>query len=62
MLDFDKMADNDLGSALDGSSGTAQKSEGMTINTFLASMATALIVFGVELILFLLLKGKLTRI
>lgn len=56
------MPDVDFGRALDGSSGTAQRSQGMTINTFLASLATALIVFGVELLLFLLLKGKLTRI
>ncbi|PKY01335.1 DUF221-domain-containing protein [Aspergillus campestris IBT 28561] len=52
----------DLGSALEEAGHTGQKSAGVSINTFLASLATAIVVFAVEFILFMLLKGKLTRI
>lgn len=53
---------NDLGSALEHAGGKGQAREGITIKTFVASLAAALIIFGVEFFLFLLLKGKLTRI
>ncbi|KAA8650441.1 hypothetical protein EYZ11_000824 [Aspergillus tanneri] len=53
---------NDLEEALKHAGGTGKQSEGISINTFLASLATAIIIFAVEVILFLLLKGKLTRI
>lgn len=52
----------DLGSALEHAGGAGQKSEGIAINTFLASLATAIVIFAVEFLLFLLLKSKLTRI
>ncbi|PKX88197.1 DUF221-domain-containing protein [Aspergillus novofumigatus IBT 16806] len=52
----------DLGLALEHAGGNGQRNEGVTIQTFLASLATAVIVFAVEFLLFLLLKGKLTRI
>ncbi|KAE8383411.1 hypothetical protein BDV26DRAFT_138621 [Aspergillus bertholletiae] len=52
----------DLGSALEHAGGTGQKSAGIPINTFLASLATAIVIFAVEFLLFLLLKSKLTRI
>ncbi|KAL1970181.1 hypothetical protein VTN77DRAFT_6586 [Rasamsonia byssochlamydoides] len=55
-------SNDDLGAALDGSSGTAQRNYGMSLKAFLASLVTAIIVFAVETLLFLLLKGKLTRI
>lgn len=55
------MPDN-LGSALEHAGGTGQKNEGVSISTFLASLATAIIIFAVEFLLFLVLKGKLTRI
>ena len=48
--------------ALNAASGTGQKSAGMSISTFLASLATAIIIFAVEFLLFVVLKGKLTRI
>ncbi|EGE77717.1 DUF221 domain-containing protein [Blastomyces dermatitidis ATCC 18188] len=48
--------------ALDAQSGTGQKTAGMSITTFMASLVTAIIVFAVEVFLFTLLKGKLTRI
>ncbi|KAF7162644.1 hypothetical protein CNMCM5623_007869 [Aspergillus felis] len=53
---------NDLGSALEHAGGNGQRSQGVNIQTFLASLATAVIVFAIEFLLFLLLKGKLTRI
>ncbi|KAH2121159.1 hypothetical protein KXW75_002615 [Aspergillus fumigatus] len=52
----------DLGQALEHAGGNGRRSEGVNIQTFLASLATAVIVFAVEFLLFLLLKGKLTRI
>ncbi|ODH24174.1 hypothetical protein ACO22_05337 [Paracoccidioides brasiliensis] len=51
-----------VAAALDAQSGTGQKTAGMSITTFLASLATAVIIFAVEFLLFILLKGKLTRI
>ena len=52
----------DLGSALEHAGGSGKNKEGISIGTFLASLATAIIVFAVEFLCFLLLKGKLTRI
>lgn len=52
----------DLGSALEHAGGTGKNKEGISIGTFLASLATALVVFAIEFLLFMLLKGKLTRI
>lgn len=51
----------DLGNALDGN-GTGQRSQGISIKTFVASLVTAVIVFAIETLLFLFLKGKLKRI
>ncbi|KKK13428.1 hypothetical protein ARAM_000888 [Aspergillus rambellii] len=51
-----------LGEALEHAGGTGQSKGGISLKTFIASLATALIVFAVEFLLFLLLKGKLTRI
>ncbi|KAL4807278.1 hypothetical protein BDV18DRAFT_115311 [Aspergillus unguis] len=53
---------NDLGSALEHAGGRGQTREGISIKTFIASLAAALIIFAVEFLLFLALKGKLTRI
>lgn len=52
----------DLGTALENAGGTARTSEGVSVKSFLASLATAVIVFALEFLLFLFLKGKLTRI
>ncbi|KAL4867422.1 hypothetical protein BDV12DRAFT_120716 [Aspergillus spectabilis] len=52
----------DLGEALSHAGGTGQAREGISIKTFLASLAAAIIIFAIEFLLFLLLKGKLTRI
>lgn len=51
-----------ISSALDFQNGKAQSTEGTTISTLLASLATAIIFFAVEFLLFLFLKGKLPRI
>ncbi|EZF34642.1 hypothetical protein TMEN_503 [Trichophyton mentagrophytes] len=51
-----------VGDAIDQQSGTGQRSSGISISTFLASLATAIIVFAVEFVIFLILKSKLTRI
>lgn len=51
----------DLETALENA-GTAQTSQGVSARSFAASLSTAVIVFVLEFLLFLLLKGKLTRI
>ncbi|KAJ9213141.1 hypothetical protein DTO166G4_5299 [Paecilomyces variotii] len=56
------MAGGDLGSALNDVSGAGQRKQGISITTFVASLATGIIVFAIEFLLFLFLKGKLTRI
>ena len=52
----------DLEAALENAVGTAQDREGVSVGSFVASLATAVIVFAVEFLLFLFLKGKFTRI
>jgi hypothetical protein len=56
------MNNQDVGDALDSQSGTGQRAAGISISTFVASLAAAIVVFTVEFLLFLALKGKLTRI
>lgn len=51
-----------LEEALEHTGGHGKTPVGVSIKTFVASLATAIIVFVVEFLLFLLLKGKLTRI
>lgn len=51
-----------LEQALEHTGGHGRTAEGVSIQTFVASLATAMIVFAVEFLLFLMLKGKLTRI
>jgi hypothetical protein len=51
-----------LEEALEHTGDHGRTSSGVSIQTFLASLATAIVVFVVEFLLFLLLKGKLTRI
>lgn len=51
-----------LDSALEHAEGRAQNREGISVKTFVASLATALILFAVEFLLFLVLKSKLIRI
>ncbi|KAJ5737161.1 uncharacterized protein N7483_002286 [Penicillium malachiteum] len=53
---------NALVEALDHAGGHGKADQGESLSSFLASLATALIVFGVEFLLFMILKGKLTRI
>ncbi|KAI9838409.1 MAG: hypothetical protein M1838_004615 [Thelocarpon superellum] len=51
-----------LNDALSGSAGKGQSSQGQSVNAFLASLAAGISVFGVEALLFLLIKNKLVRI
>ncbi|KGO75382.1 Protein of unknown function DUF3779, phosphate metabolism [Penicillium italicum] len=51
-----------LEQALEQTGGHGRIAEGVSLSTFLASLATAIVVFVVEFFLFLLLKGKLSRI
>ena len=51
-----------LEQALENAGGHGKSSQGESISTFVASLATAFLVFAVEFLLFMLLKGKLTRI
>lgn len=51
-----------VGDALDAQNGTGQRATGISLSTFIASLAAALAAFAVEFLLFLFLKGKLTRI
>lgn len=51
----------DLGSALEGN-GTGHRSQGISVKTFVASLVTGIVVFALETLLFVFLKGKLKRI
>lgn len=51
-----------LEQALEHAGGHGKASQGESISTFVASLATAIIVFAVEFFLFMFLKSKLTRI
>lgn len=51
-----------LQEALSHTGGQGRSEEGVSLKSFLASLATAIVVFAVEFLLFMLLKGKLTRI
>ncbi|KAI5284459.1 hypothetical protein KEM54_001320, partial [Ascosphaera aggregata] len=53
---------SDVAQALNSQSGTAQRTVGMSVTTFLASMATAMALFGAEFMLFLFLKARFPRI
>ncbi|KAF7718943.1 Rsn1 domain-containing protein [Penicillium ucsense] len=53
---------NSLGDALSHAGGNGKLDQGVSLKSFLASLATATVVFAVEFLLFMLLKSKLTRI
>jgi len=42
--------------------GSAQTQEGVSLQTFLASLSVAAVVFGVEVLLFVLLRKKMKRV
>ena len=42
--------------------GSAQSSQGVTIVAFLTALVTSLVVFGVQMFAFIVLKDKLARI
>jgi len=45
-----------------GGSDKAQTTQGISLQTFFVSLVGGLAVFGIELFLFLLIKGKFSRI
>jgi hypothetical protein len=47
---------------LSGSGAKGDSDQGISVSTFLASLATGAIVFAIEALLFLMLKGNLRRI
>lgn len=47
---------------LSGSGAKGDGDQGISVSTFLASLATGAIVFAIEALLFLMLKGNLRRI
>ncbi|KAJ5543541.1 hypothetical protein N7461_009544 [Penicillium sp. DV-2018c] len=51
-----------LEKALEHTGGHGRTAEGVSIKTFVASLSTAIIVFAVEFLFFLILKNKLSRI
>ncbi len=51
-----------IGGLLDGSAGTATKNQGISVDSFLASLAVSFAIFGVEFGVFLLINRKLKRI
>ncbi|EED23543.1 DUF221 domain protein, putative [Talaromyces stipitatus ATCC 10500] len=53
------MSTNDI---LDGGGATGDEKQGISVSTFVASLATGAIVFAIEALLFLMLKGNLRRI
>ncbi|KAL7270544.1 hypothetical protein RUND412_006744 [Rhizina undulata] len=48
--------------ALTESAGKAQSSEGLSLQSFLASLSVAAVIFGVEVLFFILLRRKLQRV
>jgi len=48
--------------AIGKSGGKGQSEEGMSLESFLASLAVAAAVFGVEVLIFVLLRTKLQRV
>lgn len=48
--------------SLDLDSSKGQEDQGISVSTFLASLATGAVVFALESLLFLALKGNLRRI
>ena len=55
-------AETNINGLLGANDGAAQKSEGVSLQTFVASLAVASLVFGIEVILFVLLRKKLKRV
>jgi hypothetical protein len=42
--------------------GSAQNKQGQTVGTFVASLAGSAVAFGIQILVFYLLKNKFTRI
>lgn len=48
--------------AADAGAGSAQGQQGISVSTFFTSLVAGLAAFGVQIVLFLLIKGYFTRI
>lgn len=59
---FETASPTAIGNVFEQTGGKAQQGAGISLNTFLVSLVGASITFGVQFLLFLLIKGKLSRI
>jgi hypothetical protein len=48
--------------ALNASSNAAQRNQGASLHSFLASLTVSASIFGLEIVLFILLKDRLTQL
>ena len=48
--------------AINATTGSAQSQQGVSLETFLASLSVAAVVFGVQVVLFVLLRKKMKRV
>jgi hypothetical protein len=53
---------NVLASTVSGNAGSAQQLVGISLSTFLASLSISVLVFGIELSVFLTIKNELPHI
>ena len=49
-------------STLEGSAGSGQSAQGISLNKFLGALVVSIIVFAVQIAIFFLLRNKLARI
>ena len=49
-------------SVIEGSAGSAQQTQGISLNKFVGALVVAIIIFAVQLGIFLLLRNRLARI
>ncbi|EGE00936.1 hypothetical protein TESG_08223 [Trichophyton tonsurans CBS 112818] len=52
----------DIGNAIESQHGLGQRTVGISIPTFLASLGAAATIFSIEFVIFLLVRSKLTRV
>lgn len=51
-----------LGDSMDSGAGKGQSSQGVTLNTFFASLVGSIVAFAIQLLVFLIIKDRLARI
>jgi hypothetical protein len=57
-----RQSDLDVAAGINTSSEVAQGSQGTSLHSFLASLTVSASIFGVEIVLFIVLKDKLTQL